>query len=480
MVVFCLSACLVFLYVYGRYHQLRRFFLTGDSPDLPDHDFPITGMNKITPSGYMLLRHPTDNQHQRSSSAPPPGSRQQQPSSLRARSCSPVRDTTQARSVIEEDKRGRLHYRLGRTGPVHIFCRSSKFNASSSTKHAADLEHIAEAAKKDGKTVVAVIVDGGPDWSFKSIANMIAMGRCWRDSSLDGLLLVSFAPGQSKFNPIERQWAPRSRDLSGVELQASLPGEEQPPSSQTGLSQEERTTKQKQVHDIAVEDVCSFWNGKTYDGFPVTPHAKLCPSDDSEESVEGDLKNFSTLSTHQLREPASKKLLDEFRFLLHHCNRSRYLLSFVKCGSNNCEHCCAHPVKADQAIEELKLFGGRTPSPRPSATDAGHFATYLECLVKPSANPLPDTHRPSFQDATGRCTSSSYQYVFLSQADATRHQRYMHPNASSQSTTARLPASHVCRAIVNGAVCGKVFSTAYYLRKHRQESGHEVRRGRPV
>lgn len=38
----------------SRYHQIDRFFPTEDSPNVPDHDFPIPGY-RIIPSGYMRL-----------------------------------------------------------------------------------------------------------------------------------------------------------------------------------------------------------------------------------------------------------------------------------------------------------------------------------------------------------------------------------------------------------------------------------------
>ena len=38
----------------SRYHQIQRFFHTDDSPNIPDHDFPVPGY-LIIPSGYMRL-----------------------------------------------------------------------------------------------------------------------------------------------------------------------------------------------------------------------------------------------------------------------------------------------------------------------------------------------------------------------------------------------------------------------------------------
>ena len=234
------------------------------------------------------------------------------------------------------------------------------------------------------------------------------------------------------------------------------------------------------MHNNAVKEVCSYWTSKTYGGYPVTPHPIMCPVDESSAEVEEKLRSLATMTARKAQEPDNREALEELCFLISHCSRSRYLLSFVKCASSSCSHCKEHPVVATQVVEELRIFGGRIPSPRPSCVDTGHFATYMECLVDPSQNPSLDEHRPSFQAVIGRCLVGGCRYVFASQADGTRHQRLVHPSEQATTETSSEPKTHRCRAVVDGAVCGLTFSSAYYLRKHRQQSGHEVRRGRPT
>ena len=43
----------------SRYHQVERFFPTEDTPNYPDHDFPVPGYHLI-PSGYMRIVAPVD------------------------------------------------------------------------------------------------------------------------------------------------------------------------------------------------------------------------------------------------------------------------------------------------------------------------------------------------------------------------------------------------------------------------------------
>ena len=109
--------------------------------------------------------------------------------------------------------------------------------------------------QKSGANSAVLIVDGGPDWSVKFTTTLMALGRLWRDNQLDHLVAVSYAPYQSRFNPIERAWSPRSNDLTGLRLSATLDGETVPPSMQSGLSEDDALRKEAVVHDLAITTV---------------------------------------------------------------------------------------------------------------------------------------------------------------------------------------------------------------------------------
>ena len=114
------------------------------------------------------------------------------------------------------DKSGRLHLTWPRTGPLHIYLRSSKFYSSNAVGHCRDLRPLIVQQQKKGKNFVVLLVDGGPDWSVRSTATIVQMGKLWRDCGLDLLVAVSYAPYHSRYNPIEHAWSPRSNDLIGV------------------------------------------------------------------------------------------------------------------------------------------------------------------------------------------------------------------------------------------------------------------------
>ena len=262
----------------SRCHQIRRFFVAGDEPNYPDNDFPLKN-NKIIPSGYLCLirkasrcrPHLPPYSRLRSFSVPATERRQFTNQVPPMRSLFPVGKAQEniggANWRPTRDKLGRLHYAWPCTGPLHIYLRSSKFYSSSITHHCADVEPLIKEKQKSWANSAVLIVDGGPDWSAKSTTTLMALGRLWRDNQLDHLVAVSYqAPYQRRFNPIEHAWSPRSNDLTGLRLSATLDGETVPVSTQSGLSDDDALGKEAAVHDLAITTVSSHWAGKKYDG----------------------------------------------------------------------------------------------------------------------------------------------------------------------------------------------------------------------
>ena len=63
-----------------------------------------------------------------------------------------------------------------------------------------DLRPLILAQQKKGKNSIIVVVDGGPDWSVRSTSKL---GELWKDLNLDLLVAVTYAPYNSRYNPIE-------------------------------------------------------------------------------------------------------------------------------------------------------------------------------------------------------------------------------------------------------------------------------------
>ena len=194
---------------------------------------------------------------------------------IRSRSLLPEsrsdRECSRSPQRLTRDKLGRLHYTWPRTGPLRIHLRSTKFYSSNITNHCADLKPLIHEQQKSGKNSAVLIVDGGPDWSVKSSNTFMELGNLWRSTKLDHLMALSYAPYQSRFNPIEHAWSPRSNDLTGLRLSATLEGETTRPSQQSGLSEDDILRKEAVIHDLAIATVAKHWEGKKYDEFNVTP-----------------------------------------------------------------------------------------------------------------------------------------------------------------------------------------------------------------
>ncbi len=81
-----------------------------------------------------------------------------------------------------------------------------------------------------------LLCDGGSDESPSKISFMFLLGRLFRLFDLDILAAITYCPGDSKLNPVERLWAivtglfgaddlPKDISSALVELQSWLDGE---------------------------------------------------------------------------------------------------------------------------------------------------------------------------------------------------------------------------------------------------------------
>lgn len=104
------------------------------------------------------------------------------------------------------------------------------------------------------------IADEEPDWSTKSVLNLMNYSRLWKDLKSAALVIVAFAARHSRFNPIEHAWAPLSRWLTGVTLPRMLDGESLPPSQQNDLTDKEVEKKEADVFDNAIDVCAKYWD----------------------------------------------------------------------------------------------------------------------------------------------------------------------------------------------------------------------------
>ena len=195
-----------------------------------------------------------------------------------------------------------------------------------------------------GKSIVFVKVDNGPDWNLASLVNAYFFFKLWEKTKLDILLICSYAALWSAYNNIEHLWSLLSRLLSGVILPAVAPGDEKPP-CQMSISKEERRGKEAAVMDAAMSEIAlNYWKKAKFNGFEVStiPLASL-----AEETPFSNYANVHKLLTGPLRDLRStNELMAEMRSMLRHMEKESNEIIFKKCQDKDCNHCSVNPVIA--------------------------------------------------------------------------------------------------------------------------------------
>lgn len=259
----------------SRFFQIQKFFPVNDAPNYNDHDFPYPD-SKIVPSGYLVMQSKEKGDRYRCcrSQSPPP---RRAHSSRRTRSLLPIREPSTAGCRTSVDKSGRQHVNYRRTGNLYVFNHAVRFAKTSAQTLANDLLHLlADLKVAEGKKAVLLVSDNGPDWNPKFLQTFLCLGRLWRDLKLDVLVQTSYAAGFSRYNMVERAWAPLSWKLVGVTLPATLEGESLPPWQQTGIPEAEQRAKEIEVFDDAMAKLNQYWSQCEIDGFSVHPIAVPC------------------------------------------------------------------------------------------------------------------------------------------------------------------------------------------------------------
>ena len=359
---------------------INRFFPTDDRPVYFDHDFPTPGY-LLTPSGYLELE--------------------------------PATGTT-------KDQLGREHFVWPKSSQATVFIRSPH-SIMNIAAHMNDLHVILSEPlpAPSSKSVLVLVIDGGPDFNVNHSVNEFYYARFFRDQNLDALLVTSYCPGYSALNPVEHLWAPCTRALTSCYLPSTLPGEDKPPCSQTGLSEEERRLKGDMVFDAAMALLKDrYWSDVSFaqrrvdvrcekSGAPPNPYGR--DYDRVKDVLGGSLKKLKD----------NPDINQDYLFAARHMDRRIGMILFSKCS--DCAHCLRHPPTcSSDLMSAIRNF----PSPSPGQEE-GHFNTYCESSEQPFCPPC--EHLPLFHSkGFGRCDRDGCKYVFTSKKDVTDHRRKAH------------------------------------------------------
>ena len=348
--------------------QLRTFHLIPDAPIYNDHDFPYRN-SKLTPAGYQILKNKP----------------------IRSRSLSPTKSRFKVRnkrSLSENDgcvrylkkwvelcpdKRGCEKIKWPKSGPLTVRINPSRVIESTNLMH---VNFLSEFLCKQIVPVynAVLICDGGPDWSIKGVLNLMSVGYLWRNLKLDTLILQCYAPGHSRFNPIERSWSQLTKWLTSVVLPVDICGETPKENDEEGWLK---------ILDMATSLCARFWDGKKYNGFTVNalPFLSNNRNIDELKSYHALLNEFINASAKKIRNsPEFLKLQVDYQFFVNVCNRKMYQLEFMRCKNKVCSHCAQLPNRENEFLKAIYKFGGTIPLPEKSEIHLGHYKTFLDLL----------------------------------------------------------------------------------------------------
>lgn len=205
---------------------------------------------------------------------------------------------------------------IGYSGPTFIAIRSGKHCMSTANSHAQDFETLinleefhtlARTEHGNVKPVVVLTVDGGPDENPRYEKVIAFAIQHFKKYNLDGLFIVTNAPGRSAFNRVERRMAPLSHELAGLILPHDHFG--------SHLDDKGRTVDEdleKSNFQFAGKVLANVWGSLTIDGFPVI--AKYIEPGNIVEAPD----------------------FPELQWLADHVRESQYLLQIVRCKNEKC------------------------------------------------------------------------------------------------------------------------------------------------
>lgn len=320
-----------------------------------------------------------------------------------------------------QDELNREHYPIYRTGPLTVVNRVSQFHKSTVESHTNDLIPILKEQFSLGKSICIIISDNGPDWTMHSLTNIYFMYRLWKLSKLDALVLNSYCPGQSAYNPIEHAWSPLSDALAGVILPPNIHGEEKAPCQQK-LSKEEKTQKEAVVFDTAMRRLNEYWNNLKFDGFDVKSLYQPCLEEGGPTRDHSHIHELLSKSPTAIKK--NPELFEELQQCIGHIYRRIHSITIIKCTKLNCIHCTENPVIKQEACSLLRRFKG-LPSPRPDTKHEGHFLTFID-ICDSDVTEYEDIHMPKYQQAElGKCPDCPL-YCFTSQTEKQKHRKLFH------------------------------------------------------
>jgi hypothetical protein len=259
------------------------------------------------------------------------------------------------------------------------------------------------------RSVLTIISDNGPDWKTDCMANIYNLGRFWEENKLDVLIWVSYAPGHSRYNPIERMFSHLTDLIANVTIDLDA----------TFL------TIDRQL-DSALVDLNKYWHNKKYDKFKIDCRPVFSVNGNSFDGHQELKDKLMKSSVKHIMNHENDNIRFNLRLYMRHCVRSSYYVSFIKCKDSTCIHCLRHPVRATKTVELLRSSGDYLPWPQMTLSK-NHYDTFLQrthAILAGEKNIIPDQQLPS--GSIKQCSTCKLPYIFSSKADEERHMVWIH------------------------------------------------------
>ena len=328
-----------------------------------------------------------------------------------------------------------------RTGQLAIFVRRQWSFGTSSLTHMEDLECLTQDSQYDDvlkfngeiRPIWVLLVDGGPDENPRHLKNIKVYCQLFKKFNLDYLSVRTHAPGQSKYNPVERGMATLSGKLAGVTLPINHFG--------VHLNTQGKVINPElalQNFKYAGEALCDVWNrdlifGKRVDAKYIeeskNPFENLQFESTDKEKAE-ELKKQEKRKKQEKEETTNlTECFVPWSWIENHCNLCQYSLDIKRCTNIS----CCGPPRAKEAMEFLQVNDGFLP-PITKAKD-GHYTNPVHLLEYYDRLKVPgyDSHCPSLDRTTySRLCCSECNKYFPTLTFLTNHKRTKHSRGRSK------------------------------------------------
>jgi len=315
-----------------------------------------------------------------------------------------------------KDKHNRLFYEKPKASQMHVFNRAFRFGNSTTQTHCNDLVHILQNLDANKKPkIVGLLCDNGPDFNPASLLVTYYMGQLWKDKNLDQLIICSYAPRSSKFNPIEIAWGTLSTALAQITLV----------SDHTKYNFKENTEELKKMFEQALNELKSIWKETKYSGKKVDCINVLPNEEEKPYNNYADIKDAFYHGRNSENHVLCKA---EMQFLLNHCIKRPYYLHFKKCQSESCAYCSANLPENLQALELLKDFQDQLPLPilLKEYYNGEHYPSFLDLRNNKELFNLYIDNLKKITEEKKKNSKICLRcgWFFDSNSDRTKHNRY--------------------------------------------------------